>query len=64
MYDSSQKKIEQEYETEYGFPVLYYPQLLGLAMGMDEKADLGLQMNRVKAKDLLGRLEAEVVSQS
>lgn len=55
MYDSSQKKIETERQVEYGLPVLYYPQLLGLAMGMDPKV-LGFQMNRVKAKDLLARV--------
>lgn len=55
MYDSSQKKIETENEVSYSLPVLYYPQLLGLAMGMEPKA-LGFQMNRVKAKDLLGRI--------
>lgn len=56
MYDSSQKKIETEYEVSYDLPVLYYPQLLGLAMGMDPKEDLGFQMNRVKAKELLSRI--------
>jgi len=56
MYDSSQKKIESEHEVSYGLPVLYYPQLLGLAMGMDPKKDLAFQMNRVKAKDLLSRI--------
>lgn len=57
MYDSSQKKIESENETEYALPVLYYPQLLGLAMGMDPKKDLAFQMNRVKAKGLLARID-------
>ena len=56
MYDSSQKKIETEHEVSYDLPVLYYPQLLGLAMGMDSKKDLGFQMNRVKAKQLLSRI--------
>ncbi len=56
MYDSSQKKIETAHEVTYALPVLYYPQLLGLAMGMDPKRDLGFQMNRVKAKELLGRI--------
>ena len=56
MYESNQKKIEKTYETEYNLPVLFYPQLLGLAMGMDPK-ELGLQMNRVKAKSILERIE-------
>jgi len=56
MYDSSQKKIETEHGVSYGLPVLYYPQLLGLAMGMDPKKELGFQMNRVKAQELLSRI--------
>ena len=58
MYDSSQKKIETENQVEYGLPVLFYPQLLGLAMGMDPKKDLGFQMNRVKANGLVERMLA------
>ncbi|MBW2029222.1 MAG: CoB--CoM heterodisulfide reductase iron-sulfur subunit B family protein [Deltaproteobacteria bacterium] len=52
MFDSNQKSIEAEFEAEYKLPVLYLPQLLGLAMGMDRK-ELGLNMNVVKTKDLL-----------
>jgi len=55
MYDTNQKKIEQEFTAQYGIPVLFYPQILGLAMGMAPK-DLGLQMNRVSAKALLAKL--------
>lgn len=55
MYDSSQKKIEAEHKISYGLPVLYLPQVLGLAFGLDPKA-MGFQMNRVKAKDLLARI--------
>ncbi len=52
MYDGNQKSIESEFETEYNLPVLYLPQLLGLAMGYDRK-ELGLNMNVVKTKNLL-----------
>jgi heterodisulfide reductase subunit B len=55
MYDDNQKKMEATFEAEIGLPVLYYPQLLGLALGLDPK-DLGLNMNRVKTKPLLERL--------
>ncbi len=55
MYDSSQKKIEALAAAPYALPVLYYPQLLGLAFGMDPKS-LGFAMNRVKANDLLARI--------
>jgi len=55
MYESNQKKIETTFETKYEIPVLYLPQILGLAMGMDPK-DLGLNMNRVRPKTLLEKL--------
>jgi heterodisulfide reductase subunit B2 len=64
MYDSSQKKIETENQVEYSLPVLFYPQLLGLAFGMDPKKDLGFQMNRVKANDLVDRMLAGSASGS
>jgi len=51
MYDSNQKSIESEYDTNYRLPVLYLTQLLGSAMGFDRKA-LGLNMNVVKTKHL------------
>jgi len=54
MYDSNQKSIEAEFETTYQLPVLYLPQILGLAMGFDRK-ELGLNMNVVKTKELLSR---------
>ena len=57
MYDDNQKQIEQKFQREYGIPVLYYPQLLGLAMGLDEKT-LGLRMNRVSTKPLLEKVNA------
>jgi heterodisulfide reductase subunit B2 len=54
MYDSNQKGISSEFNTEYDLPVLYLSQILGLAMGFDRK-ELGLNMNVVKTKDLLAR---------
>jgi len=58
MYEDNQKKIEQRFEVEYGLPVLYYPQLLGLAYGLDKK-QLGFRLNKVKATDILAKLEGE-----
>ena len=51
MYDSNQKSIESEFGVEYKLPVLYLPQILGLAMGFDRK-ELGLNLNVVKTKAL------------
>ncbi|OQY23858.1 MAG: hypothetical protein B6I34_04195, partial [Anaerolineaceae bacterium 4572_32.1] len=33
MYEANQRRVEKLYETSYKLPVLYYPQILGLAMG-------------------------------
>lgn len=55
MFDDNQRKIEQKFQSAYAIPVLYYPQLLGLAMGLDEKT-LGLRMNRVSTKALLEKI--------
>ncbi len=56
MYDDNQRKIEQKFGEKYNLPVLYYPQLLGLAMEIDVKL-LGLRMNRVSTKTLLEKIK-------
>ncbi len=55
MYGSSQRKIEKTFGTHYGVPVLYLPQLLGLAMGISSE-ELGFRLNRVKPKGLLEKV--------
>ncbi len=57
MYDANQRSIEDEFQTEYKMPVLFYPQLLGLSMGIPSK-ELGLNLNVVKTKELVKSLEA------
>jgi len=54
MYDSNQKGIAAEFDVKLDLPVLFLPQVLGLAMGFDRK-ELGLNMNVVKTKKLLER---------
>jgi len=56
MYDVNQKRIERDAELQFKIPVLFLPQLIGLAFGLDPKA-LGIKMNRVKPKDLLKKVE-------
>jgi heterodisulfide reductase subunit B len=51
MYDDNQKSIESQFEEEYGIPVLFLPQIIGIAMGLGRK-ELGLNMNVVKTKKL------------
>lgn len=56
MYEDNQRKIEAKFEAEYNLPVLYYPQVLGLAFGFDKK-ELGFRLNKVKAEKLLEKIE-------
>lgn len=58
MYDANQKSIEKMFEESFGLPVLYLPQVLGLAMGLDEKT-LGLKTNVVKTQPVLEKLQGE-----
>jgi heterodisulfide reductase subunit B2 len=60
MFDSQQRKIEKTFEQTFDLPVLYLPQVLGLAMGMDEK-EMGLATHAVKAKGVLEKLQAPVL---
>lgn len=61
MFDSQQKKIEKSFEESYEIPVLYLTQVLGLAMGMDEK-DLGLSTHAVKTRPVTEKLKAQTAS--
>jgi heterodisulfide reductase subunit B len=56
MYEDNQRKIESQFNVDYQLPVLYYPQVLGLAFGIDQKR-LGFRINKVKAQALLEKLE-------
>ena len=55
MYDDNQRKIESTFNSSYNLPVLFYPQLLGLAMGFDPR-EIGLNMNRVKPTELIAQM--------
>jgi len=57
MLEGNQKRIEKAAGREYKLPVVYYPQLLGLAMGFGAD-DLGFSQNRIKAAELLSRAGA------
>jgi len=58
MYEGQQKKVEKKLEQKLKVPVLYYPQLLGLALGAGPE-QLGFKLNRVKDKDFLKQFEKE-----
>jgi len=55
MYDLNQSRIEKKFGLELGIPVLHYPQLLGLAMGL-RPDELALNELRVKPDELLKRI--------
>jgi heterodisulfide reductase subunit B len=57
MFEGQQKKIEKKLEQKLKVPILYYPQLLGLAMGF-QPDELGFKLNRVKDKEFLKKMEA------
>jgi heterodisulfide reductase subunit B len=57
LYEDQQKDIESKSEEKYGIPILYYPQLLGLALGFKSN-ELGLDRNRVKTDKLLELIDA------
>jgi heterodisulfide reductase subunit B len=52
MYEINQRSIERQFGVSYRLPVLYYPQLLGLALGFTPD-ELGFRLNRVKPRKLL-----------
>ena len=55
MYDVNQKRIEKQSQETYDVPVLFLPQLVGLALGLSPD-ELGLKLNRVSVRNLLKNL--------
>lgn len=58
MFEGQQKKIEKKLEQKLKVPVLYYPQLLGLALGAGPD-ELGFKLNRIKDKEFLKYFDKE-----
>jgi len=56
MYAAQQKKVSEKFGKQYNMPVLLYPQLLGLAIGADPVADLGLNLNTPSVDKLLAKI--------
>ncbi|MBE0431902.1 CoB--CoM heterodisulfide reductase iron-sulfur subunit B family protein [candidate division WOR-3 bacterium] len=55
MYEDNQRKAEARFGRHYGIPVLYYPQLLGLSLGIDGNG-VGLKFNRIKPDAILDKI--------
>jgi heterodisulfide reductase subunit B len=56
MYEGQQKKIAKSSGLDLKVPVVYYPQVLGLALGMSSD-ELGFKINRVKPSAMLKLVE-------
>jgi heterodisulfide reductase subunit B len=52
MYDTNELRIEKMFNEAYGIPILHYPQLLGLAMGIPAE-QLGFNELRVDVSKIL-----------
>jgi heterodisulfide reductase subunit B len=56
MFDTNEMRIERMFQETYGIPILHYPQLLGLAMGMtpEELAFNELRVDASKIVQIIG----------
>jgi heterodisulfide reductase subunit B len=55
MYDTNELRIEKTFNETYGIPILHYPQLLGLAMGLKPE-ELAFNELRVEASKVLNKV--------
>ncbi len=55
MYDRYQKLMNTELERKFNIPILYYPQLLGIALGIDPE-ELGFDVNSISVSGLLEKV--------
>jgi len=56
MYDTNQTRIEKMFSETYGIPVLHYPQLLGLAVGLPPE-ELAFNELRVDTSKILEQIQ-------
>jgi len=59
MYDTNELRIEKMFNEAYSIPILHYPQLLGLAMGLTPE-ELAFNELRVNASKILKQVNEEV----
>jgi heterodisulfide reductase subunit B len=57
MFDAKQKDAGTTVGAKLNVPVVYYTQLLGLALGIDEKK-LGLHLNQSCVEELLTKISS------
>ncbi|MGB9834015.1 MAG: CoB--CoM heterodisulfide reductase iron-sulfur subunit B family protein [bacterium] len=56
MFEQNQKKVEKLLSETYELPVIYLPQVLGLALGIPRE-ELGFNLNRIKMDGFWTKLE-------
>jgi heterodisulfide reductase subunit B len=56
--DAYQDGVNKKYGTNYNIPILYFTQMIGLALGLSEK-ELGIGKELVSAKKALAKISAE-----
>ncbi len=61
-FDLGQIVVGRKKNTSFNIPVIYYFQLLGLAQGLSSE-ELGLDLHKVKADDIVARLGASSARQ-
>lgn len=54
-YENNQRLIGKKIGKEFNLPVLYFTQVIGLAMRLNEK-DLGFEFNRIKVDKIIEKL--------
>lgn len=52
-----QPEINKRYGTDFNFPVVFYTQLLAVAMGMDATKDAGLHQHLIKPEAVLAKVK-------
>ena len=57
MYEYNQRRVTRAAQARFQLPVLFYPQVLGLALGIPAD-ELGFGLNRVKSRELMAKLAA------
>jgi heterodisulfide reductase subunit B len=55
MFDANQKQAGTTVGAKLNVPVIYFTQLLGLAMGVEEKK-LGLHLNQSPVEEILAKI--------
>jgi heterodisulfide reductase subunit B len=58
MFDTNELRIERMFNEAYGIPIVHYPQLLGLAMGMTPE-ELAFNELRIDASKLLKQVNED-----